>query len=107
VELQQAQEQSVRIVIRGGIMSVVLGLIVIVQKMDTEYYKVESILHSTEFTPCQYKIKQLSKITGPLYMQEIKHAEHRINIDRNYYGLFSWSNHMLSLPQLASSTFQT
>ena len=77
MELQQAQEQSVRIVIRGGIMSVVLGLIVIVRKMDTEYYKVESIfLHSTEPTPCQYKIKQLSKITGPLYMQETKHAEH-------------------------------
>jgi predicted membrane protein len=49
VELQQAQEQSVRIVTRGDIMSVVLGLIVIVRKMVTEYYKVESIfLHSTE-----------------------------------------------------------
>ena len=49
MELQQAQEQSVRIVIREDIMSVVLGLIVIVRKMDTEYYKVESIfLHSTE-----------------------------------------------------------
>ena len=76
-ELQQAQEQSVRIVIRGDIMSVVLGLIVIVRKMDTEYYKVESIfLHSTESTPCQYKIKQLSKITGPLYMHGPNPTEH-------------------------------
>ena len=49
MELLQAQEQSVRIVIREDIMSVVLGLIVIVRKMDTEYYKVESIfLHSAE-----------------------------------------------------------
>ena len=49
MELQQAQEQSVRLVIREDIMSVVLGLIVIVRKMDTEYYKIESIfLHSTE-----------------------------------------------------------
>lgn len=49
MELQQAQEQSVRLVIREDIMSVVLGLIVIVLKMDTEYYKVEIIfLHSTE-----------------------------------------------------------
>jgi hypothetical protein len=49
VELQQAQEQSVRLVIREDIMSVVLGLIVIVRKMDTEYYKIESIfLHYTE-----------------------------------------------------------
>jgi hypothetical protein len=55
VELQQAQEQSVRIVIREDIMSVVLGLIVIVRKMDTEYYKVESIfLHSTEPVNCTY-----------------------------------------------------
>jgi hypothetical protein len=36
-------------------MSVVLGLIVIVRKMDTEYYKVESIfLHSTEPVNCTY-----------------------------------------------------
>ena len=49
MELQQAQEQSVRIVIREDIMSVVLGLIVIVRKMVTECYKVESIfLHSIE-----------------------------------------------------------
>ena len=49
MELQQAQEQSVRLAIREDIMSVVLGLIVIVRKMDTEYYKVESIfLHYTK-----------------------------------------------------------
>ena len=49
MELQQAQEQSVRLVIREDIMTVALGLIVIVRKMDTEYYKVEFIfLHSTE-----------------------------------------------------------
>jgi hypothetical protein len=49
VELLQAQEQSVRIVIREDIMSVVLGLIVIVRKMVIGCYKVESIfLHSAE-----------------------------------------------------------
>ena len=49
MELQQAQEQSVRIVMREDIMNVVLGLIVIVRKMVIEYYKVESIfLHSAE-----------------------------------------------------------
>lgn len=42
MELQQAQEQSVMIVIREDIMSVVLGLIVIVRKMDTGCYKVGS-----------------------------------------------------------------
>jgi hypothetical protein len=48
VELQQAQEQYVRIVIMEDIMTVV-SLIVIVQKMVTECYKVESIfLHSIE-----------------------------------------------------------
>jgi hypothetical protein len=48
VELQQAQEQYVRIVITEDIMSVV-ALIVIVRKMVTECYKVESIfLHSIE-----------------------------------------------------------
>jgi hypothetical protein len=44
VELQQAQEQYVRIVIREGIMSVV-ALIVIVRKMVTECYKVEPMLN--------------------------------------------------------------
>jgi hypothetical protein len=49
VEPLQAQEQSVRIVIREDIMSVVLGLIVIVRKMVIGCYKVESIfLHSAE-----------------------------------------------------------
>ena len=49
MELLQAQEQSVRIVIREDIMSVVLGLIVIVRKMVIGCYKVESIfLHSIE-----------------------------------------------------------
>ena len=48
VELQQAQEQYVRIVIREDIMSVV-ALIVIVRKKVTECYKVESIfLYSIE-----------------------------------------------------------
>jgi hypothetical protein len=48
VELQQAQEQYVRIVIMEDIMSVV-ALIVIVRKMVTECYKVESIFsHSIE-----------------------------------------------------------
>ena len=48
MELQQAQEQYVRIVITEDIMSVV-ALIVIVRKMVTECYKVElSSLHSTE-----------------------------------------------------------
>jgi hypothetical protein len=48
VELQQAQEQYVRIVIMEDIMSVV-ALIVIVRKMVIECYKVESIfLHSIE-----------------------------------------------------------
>ena len=42
MELQQTQEQSVRIVIREDILSVVLGLIVIVRKMDTGCYKVGS-----------------------------------------------------------------
>jgi hypothetical protein len=42
VELQLVQEQYVRIVITEDIMSVV-ALIVIVQKMVTECYKVESI----------------------------------------------------------------
>jgi hypothetical protein len=48
VELQQAQEQYVRIVITEDIMSAV-ALIVIVRKMVIECYKVESIfLHSIE-----------------------------------------------------------
>jgi hypothetical protein len=48
VELQQSQEQYVRIVTMEDIISVV-SLIVIVRKMVTECYKVESIfLHSIE-----------------------------------------------------------
>ena len=48
MELQQAQEQYVRIVTMEDIMSVV-ALIVIVRKMVTECYKVKSIfLHSIE-----------------------------------------------------------
>ena len=42
MELQQTQEQSVRIVIREDILSVGPGLIVIVRKMDTGCYKVRS-----------------------------------------------------------------
>ena len=48
MELQQAQEQYVKIVAMEDIMTVV-ALIVIVRKMVTECYKVESIfLHSIE-----------------------------------------------------------
>ena len=41
MELQQAQEQYVRIVIKGDIMNAVLGLIVIVLNMVIECYKVD------------------------------------------------------------------
>ena len=51
MELQQAQEQYVRIVITEDIMSVV-ALIVIVRKMVTECYKVESILFSILLNLC-------------------------------------------------------
>ena len=56
VELQLAQEQYVRIVITEDIMNVV-ALIVIVRKMVTECYKVESIFFYILPNLCKTNLK--------------------------------------------------